>query len=413
MGTVEQKVLSMIVELEIVEFMQELIRAKSPYPPGDTREVADVCLRKLNEAGIGAELLYPGPEVKSKFDDGVKNNHIPSVLGILNGTQEKPVLLLNAHIDTVSVEDPEKWKHNPFSGAIEEGYIYGRGAGDDKGSVCAQVMATVALARAGVKLNGTLLVNPVADEEASAYRGTQWLLEAGYYKPTPDYLIIGEQTDNRLSVAERAELWVEVTIKGQAAHGAMPWEGDNAIVRASRFITLIDIDLAPRLKARTHPYLPHSTVNVSKIHAGINRNAVPEICKIFIDRRYIPGENRESIIKELEELLNKLAEETTPFEWEIEVITDPGSPVDTDPEEPLVKTMLNVIEEVSGEKAEPTGYRQGSDGKYFPKLGIPIVHYGPSDPAVGHATNERVSIEQLVEATKVYALSALRILGHS
>lgn len=411
MNNVEEKVLSMISEQEIVEFMQELIRAKSTYPPGDTREVADVCFRKLHNAGIETKMLYPGPDVKSIFDDGVDNNHIPSVLGTLSGAKERPVLLLNAHIDTVSVEDPEKWKHDPFSATIEDGFIYGRGAGDDKGSVCAQVMASVALARSGVKLNGTLMVNPVADEEASAFRGTHWLRDAGYLNP--DFLIIGEQTDNRVSVAERAMLWLEVIIRGKAAHGAMPWEGDNAIYRAARFINLVETELVPKLREKTHPYLPHSTVNISKINAGINSNAVPEICKVLLDRRYIPGETKESVIKEIEDLLIKLSSETSPFEWEIKINWDGGAPVGTDPEDPLPQALLNAIEEVTGEITEPTGYRQGSDGRLFAGRGIPIVHFGPSDPAVGHSTNERVSIQQLVEATQVYALSALRILGYS
>ena len=409
MNKIEEKVLSMIDEAEVVSFLQELIRCKSTYPPGDTREVADVCLQKLKEAGIEAELLYPSQDIIAIWDDGVDNNKIPSVLGTVKGKQEKPVLLFNAHIDTVSVEDSEKWKHDPFSGEIEDGYIYGRGAGDDKGSVAAQVMAAVAIARAGVELNGTLMVNPVADEEASAFRGTQWLRDAGYLRP--DYLIIGEQTYNKASVAERAMLWLEVTIKGKAAHGAMPWEGNNAIVRAAEFINLIETELVPRLKGRTHQYLPHSTVNVSKINAGINSNAVPEICKIFIDRRYIPGETKESVIKEIEELLKSLCDNTTSFQWDLKVIWDAGSPVGTNPKETLVKELLNAIKEVTGEITEPTGYRQGSDGRLFADRGIPIVHFGPSDPAVGHSTDEKVSVKQLLDATKVYVLTALHMLG--
>ncbi len=407
MNVDEEKVLSIVDEEEIVRFLQELIQAKSPYPPGDTREAADVCYRKLKAEGIDTQILTPGPEVTSIFDDHVDNNKIPSVLGKIEGG-DGPTLLFNAHIDTVSVEDYDKWKHDPFSGTIEDGYIYGRGAGDDKGSVAAQVMACVFIARAGVKLNGTLLVNPVADEEASAFRGSHWLRDAGYLKP--DYLIIGEQTHNQVSIAERAMLWLEVTIKGKASHGAMPWEGDNAIVRASKFVNLVYSDLVPRIEKRTNPYLPHSTLNISKINAGINSNAVPEICKLLIDRRYVPGETKESVKKEIEEMLVKLAEETGPFEWEIKEEWDAGAPVDTDPNDPLVKTLLNSVEQITGEKTEPIGYRQGSDGRLFSGMGIPIVHFGPSDPAVGHSTDERVSIKQMVEATKVYILAALRML---
>ncbi|MCM3760442.1 M20 family metallopeptidase [Alkalihalobacillus oceani] len=408
MNKQEEQVLNQINEDEVVAFLQKLIQCKSSYPPGDTREVADACYKKLKEEGIETELLYPGDEVKSIWDDGVDNSHIPSVLGKLEG-KERPVLLLNAHIDTVSVEDPDKWEFDPFSGAVKDGYIYGRGAGDDKSSVVAQIMATIAIARAGVQLNGTLMVNPVADEEASAFRGTHWLRDAGYLNP--DYLLIGEQTDNKVAVAERAMLWLDVTIKGKAAHGAMPWEGDNAIVRASQFVNLVETQLVPLLKERTHPYLPHSTINISKINAGLNSNAVPEICTLLIDRRYVPGETKDTVIKEIEDLLKKLAIETGEFEWEVSINWDAGAPVDTDINEPLVQTLLGSAKEITGNKTELTGYRQGSDGRLFSGKGIPIAHFGPSDPAVGHSTNERVSIKQLVEATKIYALTALRMLS--
>jgi len=408
-NSLEEKVLSMINEKEVVEFLQQLIRSKSTYPPGDTREVANVCLRKLVEAGVEAKLIYPDHDAKSIWDDGVDHNNIPSVLGVLKGRKEKPVLVYNAHIDTVRVEDSDKWKYDPFSGVVEDGYIYGRGAGDDKSSVAAQIMAAVALARAGVKLNGTLIVNPVADEEACSYRGTKWLRDKGYLNP--DYLVIGEQTDNKVAVAERAVLWIEVTIKGKAAHGAMPWEGDNAVVRAAQFINLVESDLVPRLQERTHPYLPHSTISVTKINGGVNSNAIPEICNITLDRRLVPGETKEQVLKEINDLLAKLADETSPFEWELKVTYDAGAPVNTDPNEGLIKTLLGIVEDLTGEKTNPIGYRQGSDGRLFADRAIPIAIYGPSDPAVGHSTNERVSIKQLVEATKVYTLLALRMLG--
>ena len=124
------------------------------------------------------------------------------------------------------------------------------------------MMAAVALKRSKVKLRGTLVINPVADEEGHGLRGTAWLRDAGYYKP--DLVIIGEQTNNRVAIAERAYMFFTVIIKGKACHGAMPWNGNNAAVKAARLIDLIDRELVPALEKRTHPYLPHSTMVSSR-----------------------------------------------------------------------------------------------------------------------------------------------------
>ncbi|MCI8649012.1 MAG: M20 family metallopeptidase [Anaerotruncus sp.] len=408
MTNLEKKVLSLIDEKEVIEFMQQLIRCNSCYPPGNTLAVAQVCQKKLKEAGIEVQLVTPPPEIKGAMEDQVDNRNIPSVLAWLRGEGERQ-MLWNAHIDTVPVEDAHNWRHDPFSGVLEEDcYLYGRGAGDDKGSVGAQVMAAVALKRSKVKLKGTLVINPVADEEGHGLRGTAWLRDAGYYKP--DLVIIGEQTNNRVAIAERAYMFFTVIIKGKACHGAMPWNGNNAAVKAARLIDLIDRELVPALEKRTHPYLPHSTINIAKVYSGCKENVVPELAQVTIDRRIVPGETLEGAAQEVRDLLERLRAED-PFEYELRFDYRSGVPTDTAPDDPLVQDMLYSAEQVTGQAQEPIGYQQGSDSRWFAGMGVPIAIFGPSDPAVGHAANERVAVKQVVDAAKVYALTAMRTLG--
>ena len=108
--------------------------------------------------------------------------------------------------------------------------VYGRGAGDDKGSVAAQIMALVALARASVNLNGCLQLAIVADEESGGLEGTVWLRDLGKLKP--DLLVIGEQTNNQVAIAERVACGIDLTVFGKSTHGAMPWAGENAVLKA-------------------------------------------------------------------------------------------------------------------------------------------------------------------------------------
>ena len=392
----ERNVLGRVKEDEVAAFLQELVRAKSTFPPGNCLEAADVCAALFAREGIEYKIVADLPER-------------PSVLATIHGLQERPQLVLNAHIDTVPIEDRNAWDYDPFGGEIVDGVLYGRGAGDDKGSVAAQVFGAVAIRRAGVQLGGTLVVNPVADEESLGVHGTQWLRGSGQLRP--DMLIIGEQTDNVVAVAERSINWLELIIHGQAAHGAMPWNGVNAVKQMAHVIAYLEREYEPLLARRTHPYLPPSTVNLGTIEGGIKTNMVPERCRITLDRRVPPGETVETISRELDELLHRFSRDVQPIDYEINVLYSSGLPLETAPNHPLARTMQSAVCDVSGEERPLTGYNQGSDGRFFAGDGIPVLIFGPSHPDVGHSANEHVRIGQVVEAAQIYALTILRALG--
>lgn len=393
---VEQKLLNEIDSAEVASFLRGLVRIPSTYPPGNCIEAAGYCAALFAREGIEHRMVACLPER-------------PSVLATLRGRRERPQLAFNAHIDTVPIENRAAWIYDPFGGEIVDGVLYGRGAGDDKGSVTAQVLAAVAIHRAGVTLDGTLIVNPVADEESLSTYGTEWLRETGQLRP--DMLVIGEQTNNHVAIAERSINWLELVIHGEAAHGAMPWNGRNSILQTARVLQHLERHYSPVLARRTHPYLPASTLNVGTIEGGLKTNMVPELCRVTIDRRAIPGENIESITREMQELLDSYVREVEPLDYELNVLYSSGMPLETNPEALLVQQMQSAMRDLTGEVRPLSGYNQGSDGRLFAGDGIPIVIFGPSHPDVGHSANEYVRLEQVVEATKVYALTALRALG--
>lgn len=408
MNLAEERVLASIDREEIISFMRALIQARSDYPPGDSRRMAQLCKEKLEAYGIEAEIVVPPDTVVSPKNDGVDNCTKPSVIGKIQG-EPGPTLLLNAHIDTVPAGDLSQWKYDPFEGVVEDGMIYGRGAGDDKGSVLAQIMAACALKKANIPLKGTLLINPVADEEAHSWRGARWLRDSGILKP--DLAIIGEQTDNEVAVGERSICFYNVKIQGKAAHGAMPWAGNNATIHMSRFIMEVNEKLVPELQANKPPYLPATTLATTRIKGGSLTNIIPEECVLGIDCRMTPNITKEHVKKRLEELLEALSRDAKqPFEWSVE-ITNNDIGVYTDAGHPLVQTLLGALKEVRGKEAEPTGYYQHSDGSRFAKLGIPIAIFGPGDPRLGHSPNECVSIDQLMEATRTLAVAVMRLMA--
>ena len=126
----------------------------------------------------------------------------------------------------------------------------------------------------------------------------------------------------------------------------------------------------------------------------------------------VPGVTEEWIITRMNELLQRLSNRGPAFEWKIETIySEGGRATNTDPNEPLVQTLLQSAQEVTQTPQIPSGYQQASDGRVFASLGVPIAIYGPGDPGLAHALNEHVPIAQLVEATRVLALTACKLLG--
>ncbi len=391
----ENKVLDGVDPGEVVALLQALIQKRSDYPPGDTRAVIQAITELLQSENIQYELH-------------AKHELQPSLVVTYPHDGKGNCLMFHAHVDTVPAGDLAEWSKPPFSGEIEAGRVYGRGAGDDKSSVAVQIMALVALARARVSLDGRLQVAVVADEESGAITGTRWLRDTG--KLQPDFLVVGEQTNNQVAIGERVACGIDLTVFGQSAHGAMPWAGDNAILKAARVMSWLEENYFPRLSAKKTPYLPPPTLNIGCIQGGVQWNMVAGQCKIEMDRRLIPGETREMAMEELRELLDEYSQIVEPLRYELFSTGDVASNINTHPDEPFVCVASAALQAVSGEERALSGYVQTSDGRWFADDGIPIIIFGPSDPAVGHAADENVEINQLFEATRFLALFAMRWL---
>jgi succinyl-diaminopimelate desuccinylase len=392
----EAQILASIEPDETAALLQDLIRQRSDYPPGDTRAAVQVVAAKLTEAGIPSEIV-------------ARREQQASLLAYLGDPLQAPCLTFHAHIDTVPAGDLKRWSADPFGGEVRDGIVYGRGAGDDKGSVAAQSMAFLALARAGVAFNGCLQLAIVADEESGGLEGTVWLRDLGKLKP--DLLVVGEQTNNQVAIAERVACGIDLTVFGKSTHGAMPWAGENAVLKAARALNWLQEQLLPRLQARSHPYLPPATLNIGKIQGGIQWNIVPDQCKVEMDRRLLPGETREAAMQEIQDALDEFARRVEPLKFELFSQGEVAANVDTPEDHPFVALANQALADATGEERTLTGYVQTSDGRWFAGAGLPIIIFGPSDPAVAHAPDEHVSVKQLVEAARFLALLALRQLA--
>ena len=378
---------------ETLDFLRELVQTESYNPPGDTRNIIEVVKRKTR--------TFPG-SVTCPFSDPEKLNILLSC-----GGERGSHLLFNSHLDTVPPGDPSQWKGGPLSGAIYQGNLFGRGAADAKGSGAAMVMAQKALVLAGVKIGGKLTVNLVADEETGGALGTRLIRDQNLV--SPDFVVIGEITGNRIATAEKGTLIMEVTTHGRSAHASTPWEGINAISKMASLLTRLEADQLQKFARRRHPLTPPPSINFGTITGGVKSNMVADVCKVTIDRRTLPNEDTETALKEIQEVIENLAKEDPEFNARIQVLRT-GSPIDTPLNSPVVRYAQHACS-LLGLPAEPVGYAQASDGRFFAEKDIPTILIGPGKANQAHTVNESIEIDQVIEASRLYALLAFLILN--
>lgn len=393
LSELEASVLAQISTEAIVEFHRGLVQIPSMNPPGDCVDATNYVAKPFEEAGFEIEII----------DDGTNQPNLVALYGPTDGKK----LLINAHVDVVPIGERSAWKHDPFGAEIEDGKVYGRGAGDDKASVTAQSIAALAVKSSGVPLKGQLIYTAVSDEESGGVHGAQLVSEA---YPYPDWAIVGEQTLNRVAIGEKGAAGVELIVHGKTAHGALPWEGANAIEGMAEVIVALRRELWPKLTERTHWAFKPSSGSVNMIEGGVKANVVPDKASIYIDRRIVPGEDPEECRAEILAIAEQAIQNVPGCSVELNVLY-PGKEASAAPlDDPLVLAMLGA-NELIGANTEPTGFSMGTDGRFWNARGVPTIIYGPGDPSLAHIPDEWVGIEEMVEATKAYAITMVRLLG--
>jgi len=383
----------MSLDKTLVGILSDLIALPSPYPPGTSVEICSYAAKRLKKAGYKVE------RVASK--KGVDN--VVARLG--RAKRGEPSVVFNAHVDTVGVGERANWKTDPFKAMVKGGKVFGLGAGNCKGSMAVQLWLAEEIARRGGPQKGEVVFTFVADEENLGPDGMAFLRRSGRVKPTS--LILGAQTENQLIVAERGVMWARVTTSGKAAHAGNPAAGDNAILRMMRLIGALQAHYDKVLPKRTTGAM-RSTVNVGMFHGGHNTNVVPSACAVEIDRRLLPTENVKGAFAELKKVIDGSREPKGSYK--VEFLT--GTNGFLAPENgPAVAAFEAEIKAQTGRKAQFLNATGVSDGRYFADDKIEIINFGPGSGAQGHAANESVPIDQMVQAAEIQMGVVRRVVG--
>lgn len=398
---------------EIVDLTRKLVRIKSENPPGDVTDIAFYVKEYLEENGLTVQLVEP--------EKGKAN--LISTLG-----SGSPTLVLNGHLDTVPAGDIARWDIHPYDGALLDNYIYGRGASDMKAAVAGFMMTLLVLSKYEKHLSGKLKFTAVPDEETGSRFGTRYLLDNGL--GSGDYVIMGEPTSLELiEIGHKGALWMKLKAYGVPSHGALsPFVGENAILKiivsiqqmistllyselnlSSEVLPVINksaeiLDKTFGFKGLGEKILKGVTFNVGVIKGGQKINVIPDYCEAEVDIRFPPGISKEDMLNRVRDILGR-------FELDYEIIDafDPGY---TRPDTMLVKELRESVKAILN--INPSLYITWAtgDSKYYRLRGIPVINYGPGWEGV-HEYNERVKVENIIGVTKVYAVTAYKMLSGS
>ena len=438
---------------ETTEILQQLIRNEcvNDGTVGSGHEVRSVDL-------LESYLRLPGVEIK-RYEP--QPGRASLVLRIEGSDPKSRSLHLMGHTDVVPVT-ASGWKHDPFGGELIDGEVWGRGAVDMLDVTGSMAVAVKRLLQQGFRPKGTLIFSAVADEEALGTYGAQWLTENAWDDVKADFLVT-EFGGTRLPIdgapklpimtAEKGSQWTRLRVKGTPGHGSMPYQADNALIKASevitkigrykaplrlhdlwkRFIEGLDLPAASRLAlmnaatfdveldrgpAGTAPMFyaaTRTTFSPNMARSGVKLNVIPDSAEIDIDIRTIAGDDREGVRKMLRDAIGEEL-------WkDIEIVAEGDNPASESPlRSPLWDTLTKVSRKlVPGSETVPFLIVGATDARFFRRRGVVAYGYGLLSDRIPfrefaklfHGNNERVDQESLRLTTELWEQTAREFLA--
>ncbi|HSB06354.1 MAG TPA: M20 family metallopeptidase [Thermodesulfobacteriota bacterium] len=389
----EKNILNQIDRQGLIELARRLIQFQTINPPADYSEIAPYLQKVLSQLGMEVHILEGSP--------GKKN-----VFGLWRGASDEKVLLLSGHTDVVPSGDKEKWSYDPFGAEIQDGWLWGRGSVDMKSAIAAQVFAAKAVIDSRVSFSSSFMLGFTVDDETAGSWGMKYVIEKGISSigwPKPTAHVLGEANNLNVTGSFKGRLWCRISTKGRAAHGGEPGLGINAIDKMIRLIERFRA--VPRL---THPLMGKDTLNLGILEGGQKVNMVPDSCTAHIDLRMCaPG-----LAGQYENLLREMIQDLKKGDPEFEVsefeVYEKRDPIEIDPSHPIIHVMEESIQSICKKEPQFLGSLSAGDLYHTMRNGIPGAWIGPGDPKLLHQTNERIRIDEIIEAAKIYALLILR-----
>ena len=365
--------------LQPLQLTRDLLHFNTINPPGMERD----CARHL-----GKLLEAAGFEVKYHEFAASRT----SVIATVGGKQEKPPICFTGHIDIVPL-GVAAWSKDPFTGETEGDQLFGRGSTDMKSGIAAFVVAAIKLAPFLKNSPGITLVLTASEEvgcEGAKYLAEEKLLDRA------GAIVVAEPTANYPYIGHKGLLWVEIVTQGKTAHGSMPEQGENAILKMNKVIGQLErFDWQHQCGVECHHVMGKPTMNIATVHGGLNTNSVPDSATLTIDVRTVPGIDHVHLCRSIQSLIGnvgrvrKIVDTPTlysePDEW-IESVYDVAAPfIDG---RPSPKTIMFSTD--------------GADLKRGYGGAVPTVIIGPGQPEMAHQTDEWCSVRRIDHSVEIF-----------
>ncbi len=428
---------------EAIRVLQRLVQFNTVNPPGNEREAVDYLREYAAQAGFETEVLGATPQR-------------PNLIADLRGPEPGPTLCFLGHVDTV-LADASEWRHDPWSGDVDDGYLWGRGSLDMKSQVAAEAVAGVALGRSGWRpARGTLKLVFVADEETGGDLGAHWLCEHHPDKVRCDMLLnegggesfeYGGRRRYGVCCAEKGIFRFNVTAHGAAGHASLPRTGDNALLKLAPVLAALasppdgyavtegpaallsglgedpdDPGAALERLAATEPGLRTLiepmfgvTLTPTMSSASGKINVIPSRAQVRIDCRVPPGLGEEAARERIHQVLGPESDELS-IEFTERVVGN-QSPVESELMSAISSWVARNDPEASTVPVILPGF---SDSRWFRDAFPDCVAYGffpqrhqgllDAAPLV-HNADERIDVRDLGFATTFFRDIAIELLG--
>jgi acetylornithine deacetylase len=425
LSAIQNNVLEHITEQRWLTLATQLIKTGQPLacdpldpdlPSGQEEAIAMLVAGKLEALGMTVETYESMPQR-------------PNVVGVLKGSGDGPVLMMNDHMDTYPVVEPHKWDKtdfNPFKATRHGDLLFARGSSDTRGNMASAILAAQALKDEGVQLKGDLMYCLCVDEERDGTHGSIYLMNEVGIKA--DYSITAEPTawENpttsewgmNLSIANGGHCLVEIKVVGQKAHIWRPDTSNNAIVEVAGLIPLLQ---GMEFTHEPTEFMGHTPpcVTIVRIRGGLpgEMQFSPDECVLTLAVvGIVPGMTIDSVISDLTIVADSLFKDREDISFTVNQV--PGSlfvdatepvPVDEEPCKSISKSYALLM---GGKLPIPNRKNAFNDTIRFRDAGINAVTFGPGEDG-WDPDNESISITKAVTAAKIYALTIMEILGVS
>jgi succinyl-diaminopimelate desuccinylase len=283
-----------------------------------------------------------------------------------------------------------------------------------KGGLVAAICATKAIVESGIKLGGDILIGAVCDEEGHMI-GIKHFVAQGWADGV-DAAIICEPEENHLCISQKGVMWVRVTATGKMAHGAMPLTGVNSAYAMAEFLaTMRELEAEQIAEHGKHEFLGQPSVTPTILRSPVRgepqNNVMPAQTQAVLDIRLIPGQSPQEIEAKIRAACDAVRARDERVVFEVEVL-EARAPTATDREEPVVKVLDQAYRDLTGKEPIYGGVPGSTDGTILnSQAGVPIVTCGPGDIHIPHHVDEWLGLDELIEATRLYVLAAMRFLG--